>query len=141
MAVLLWVLFTGCGGGGESGNDVSESPPPADIQTSVSAPLYPADSSELMFFNFVNSVRQQIGLGLLALNAQLDQAVTNHARYLDSGGGSEEIESGLENSQKTHFTGVTSQDRCNHTGYRGECPQEAAWSEVAFFKGLRLIWV
>lgn len=131
--ILFAIAITACNGGGGTGsNDGGGHTAESDLQISVPTPSYLMGSVELVYFNFINQLRQQLGLGLLAQNTLLDMAAGNHAKYLDLSGTSEEIASGMESPQNTNFTGVTAQDRCNHVGYSGECPQTGMWSEVYF---------
>lgn len=139
--IILTLSIAGCGGSGNGGagtppggGDAGGGNPPQtpDLQTSVPAPTYPADSEAFWYFETINQQRQQLGLGLLAQNAQLDAATKNHAAYLYAAFTQEEIASGLETPGKKGFTGVTAQDRCNYVGYPGTCAQNDMWSEIYF---------
>ncbi len=136
---LLVALLAACGGGGSgSGADNGGASPgggapaPPDLQTSVSAPTYADGSGELVYFQFINHLRQQLGLGLLAQNVSLDAAAANHVAYLDPSFTDAEMLSGIEDSSKPNFTGVSAQDRCTHVGYAGLCAQADRWSEIYF---------
>jgi hypothetical protein len=129
------IALTACGGGDDSsptngGGDNGSTGP--DIQTTVPEPTYPAGSGESTYFQFINQVRQQLGMGLLAQNPLLDTVSRNHARYLDSSGTSDEIVSGIEDPAKPNFSGAAAQDRCVAVGYSGLCPQTSMWSEAIY---------
>jgi hypothetical protein len=99
------------------------------LQTSVPTATYAAASQELSYFTRINAFRQANGLGLLAQNALLDEAVRNHVAYF------EHVQSGdtiIEAPANTGFTGATPQDRCDHVGYAGTCEQTAMWPEISY---------
>ena len=83
--------LTGCGGGGSSATSAppvatpSPAPAPAPSEPppvlSVPTPTYAAGSERLAAYNRVNALRTMAGLGLVAQNAQLDQAAQAHAQY------------------------------------------------------------
>lgn len=109
--VLLAVVASGCGGGGDS-SPVAAAPvvapapvvstpvaPPAPvvvtspvvtatasltvpIVTSVPTPTYAVGSEELAAFNLLNAERSRCGFGMLAQNAALDFAAKSHADWL-----------------------------------------------------------
>lgn len=128
------ITLSACGGDDSSPADGGENNgnTEPDIQTTVPVSTYLADSGESTYFHFINQVRQQLGMGLLAQNPLLDNVSKNHARYVDSSGTSDEIDSGIEDPEKPHFSGATAQDRCVAAGYSGQCPQTAMWSEASF---------
>lgn len=128
---LLTTILIGCDEGDSNTPDTGGAPS-QDLQTTVPMPTYPEYTGEFAFFNFVNGLRQQLGLGLLAQSTMLDTVAKNHAHYLDSSGTGDEIVSGIENVQNSYFTGATTQDRCSFVGYAGACPQTGMWSEVSF---------
>lgn len=129
------LALTGCGGGGSGSNSgsgstgtitctspqvlvngVCTSPTvtPADLQTTVPTPPFPAGSEELKSFNYLNDFRKSLGLGLLAYSDTLTLSAANHANYLKLNrvGGFE------EDPLKPGFTGVWPIDRANFAGYK-----------------------
>ena len=97
-------------------------PPPAGTSyltrmpvTAVSAPTYTA-AFNLAAFNRLNSLRQSVGLGLLAQNDKLDVAAAAHANYMKLNG----IGDGhLESAGRPGYTGFSSSDRFTAAGYAG----------------------
>ena len=89
VGVAVTIFLAACGGGGggsTSGTPTAATPStpaqpsapvvtPADLQNSVPALTYSADSQEFIFVTALNQFRQQVGLGLLAQNAQLDHSL------------------------------------------------------------------
>lgn len=122
LLVAIVLALPGCGGSG-SGNTTS---PPAPVGP------YPAGSAELRQFNAINAIRQANNLPALAQDSKLDQVAANHASYLASHAATtSEIQSAVESSQFTGFTGATPQDRCTQAGFNGVCSSASAWSEGA----------
>jgi uncharacterized protein YkwD len=128
------LALTGCGGGGSSTPSGSNTGTggtgttcgtsqvlingvctmPADLQTSVPTPPFPAGSEELKSFNYLNDFRKSLGLGLLAYSPELTLSAANHANYLkiNQVGGFD------EDPLKPGFTGKTLSDRANFAGYK-----------------------
>lgn len=69
-------------------------------------------------------------MGLLAQNALLDQAAENHSINVGAKQGQDRIYGNI-NSDGI-FTGLTPQDRCNHVGYQGVCPDVGIWGGTRF---------
>jgi len=97
----------------------------SNLQTTVPTPTYAVGSAELTFFNTLNDFRSKLGLGLLAQNAKLDKASSNHLVYvlanldlnmlaLDANG-SPVFHS--EDPSRTGYTGITPADRVRVTQY------------------------
>lgn len=142
LTIMSAVVMTACGGGGSSSpagsntstggtgtpltctapqvlvNGVCTTPTPAvtpaDLQTTVPTPPFPAGSEELKAFNYLNDIRKSLGLGLLAYSDTLTLSAKNHANYLvlNRVGGFE------EDPLKPGFTGVWPIDRANFAGYK-----------------------
>lgn len=144
MAVFISALVSACGGGGSDGGSappvatnptppvVTTPTPPAapeqDLQTSVPAPTYAANSEELAFFNAYNEFRSQAGLGKLAQNTKLDLAAKNHLNYqmqntdldlfaTDPATGRAVFH--IESASRPGFTGVQELDRAKFAQYAG----------------------
>jgi hypothetical protein len=138
VAVLVSVLMSGCGGGGGGGGSTSAPPvvvtptipaaPIQDLQTTVPAPTYAANSEELAFFTAYNAFRAQAGLGLLAQNTKLDLAAQNHLKYqvqntdldlfaTDPATGRAVFH--IESPARPGFTGVQELDRAKFAQYPG----------------------
>lgn len=162
IAVACTLFLTACGGGGGSDsatvpqNPVTPTPPvvtppvvtppvvtpPAsDLQTTVPAATYAANSQELAVFTQINAFRAKLGLGLVAQNSKLDTAAQNHMKYLltnkDIDFSAVDPKTGrpffhLENAARPDFTGVTEQDRANFAQYGGAYVGELG----AYGKGL-----
>lgn len=86
-ATVLW-----CGAAVAS-TTVSEDPPTSQTpsvpvalapQVSVAEPTYAAGSGQLALFKAINTLRQQLGVGLLTQDVRLDAAAQAHAIYLSS---------------------------------------------------------
>lgn len=119
-ALLASFLFTACNSGGGSDAIIPPPPLPADLQTTVPEPAS-TDLKEL------NTLRGQLGLGLLIEDSRLVTISTKHAQYQmtygyiqshSDGGGSfwtTEVPGNL------HFVGVTATARCIAAGYGGSC--------------------
>lgn len=147
MVVLVSAMLSACGGGG-GGGDGGSTPPPVstnpnppvvvppnppatpeqDLQTTVPAPTYAANSEELAFFNAYNEFRAQAGLGKLAQNAKLDLAAKNHLNYqvqnpdldlfaTDPATGRAVFH--IESPSRPGFTGVQELDRAKFAQYAG----------------------
>jgi len=95
-------LLTACVGGG------ALRPP------DMPAPAYAADSGNAVVFNAVNAVREKVGSGLLARNAQLDQAALAHHRYLNT---SDFVNLHAETAGGAGFTGADATARGKAAGY------------------------
>jgi len=143
VAIAVSTLLAACGGGGGSSSSTTPSSTdtpsqstgpvvvPADLQTSVPALTYSANSQEYAFVTALNQFRAQVGLGLLAQNALLDQSAQNHLQYVvtndSSNGGTVNMNTidsatGLpmyhvEQAGKPGFTGVVPADRAKAVGY------------------------
>lgn len=115
-ALALTVLLAACGGGGSGGSSAPATATPADQPPvgSVPAPTYSAGTEEVAAFQLLNAERSRCGFGLLAQNAQLDQAAQAHADW------------SLRNDQMGHYessslpngySGVTPGDRAAAAGY------------------------
>lgn len=140
------LALAGCGGGGSGstsgsnsgsgntgtivtctapqvlGNGVCTNPTPAvtpaDLQTTVPTPPFPAGSEELKAFNYLNDFRKSLGLGLLAYSDTLTLSAANHANYLKVNmvGGFQ------EDPLKAAFTGAWPNDRASFAGYKTNYP-------------------
>lgn len=131
--LFLATLMVACsGGGGQSENPQEPEPQVADLQTSVPEPTYVANSPALAYFNLINQIRQEHGLGLLAQSTQLDEVARRHAAYLDASASGNELVTGIEDPQKSGFSGVSAQDRCDLLSYEGTCLLTELWSEMFF---------
>lgn len=156
IAATLSVMLAACGGGGSSDSPANNTPvgntpanpttpaptpepvpttppvvvtpPPSDLQTTVPAATYMAGSQELAFYSALNDFRSKVGLGLLAQNAQLDQAAKNHVNYVltntDVNFSATDPKTGrpmfhIEESARPGFTGVQESDRAKAAGYAG----------------------
>jgi uncharacterized protein YkwD len=146
--VLISAILSACGGGGSTTPPVAPKPPPVasnpnppvapppttpavpeqDLQTSVPAPSYAANSEELAFFNAYNEFRAQAGLGKLAQNTKLDLAAKNHLNYqaqnLDLDLFSTDPATGravfhIESPSRPGFTGIQELDRAKFAQYAG----------------------
>jgi uncharacterized protein YkwD len=154
VAVAVSMFLAACGGGGGSSPPSSTTTPsqptapvvvPADLQASVPALTYSANSPEYAFVTALNQFRAQVGLGLLAQNALLDKSAQNHLQYVvtndAANGGTVNMETidpatGLpmyhvEQASKPGFTGVVPADRAKAVGYNGAYVGE----EISFAGG------
>ena len=86
---------------------------PANLQLTVPAPPYAAGSEDLKAFNYLNDLRQKMGLGLLAYSAELDKASANHANYLVIN----KVYQHDEDPLKSGFTGVNATAQARFAGY------------------------
>ncbi|WP_167541077.1 CAP domain-containing protein [Janthinobacterium agaricidamnosum] len=139
------ISLAACGGGGGSDSSSPSSPPvavvpappttpvvtPGDLQTSVPALTYAANSPEFAFVTELNQFRQQVGLGLLAQNAMLDKSAQNHLQYVLTNdvlkGGTVDMRTfdpvtgrpmfHIEAASNPNFTGVQEWDRAKSAGY------------------------
>lgn len=124
-AAVVTLALAACGGGGGSTGSDNQAPddsaPPTTLpqdlppQTTVPAPTYGATDAKLAAFDRINDIRKAAGLGLLAQNANLDQAAQAHAGYLvaNSTTGHDEVPGA------TGFTGETHVERAAAAGYEG----------------------
>lgn len=116
LAISISMALSACGGGGGDSSAPAPSTIPeakTPIVTTVPVATY-AGAEELAAFNLLNAERGRCGFGLLAQNAQLDQAARAHADW------------GLKNDLTGHYesptvtdgwTGVTPGDRAAAAGY------------------------
>lgn len=127
VALLASFLFTACNSGGGSDAIIPPSvlpPPPlsADLQTTVPEPAS-TDLKEL------NTLRGQLGLGLLAEENHLVIASTKHVGYSMShvipapshSDGGINFWTTEEDSADFSFSGGTANERCLTAGYSGDC--------------------
>lgn len=138
LALIVVATLSACGGGGGGSTAPVTSPPAStppvvtppvsDIQTTVPAPSYAANSQELAFFTIFNDFRSKLGLGLLAQNTKLDAANQNHMKYLmtnaDVNFSAVDPKTGrplfhLEDAARPNYTGTTELDRAKFTQYPG----------------------
>ncbi|PHV12228.1 CAP domain-containing protein [Chitinimonas sp. BJB300] len=147
LSLLLPLGLAACGGGGDGStansgqtqactNGSSNAPACDNHQVSVPAPTYATDANELIAFNQINTIRQKMGIGLLAQNGALDTAAAAHANYIkvnnlcsmkasvDPGTGLLWIHS--ETVGKPGFTGAVPLSRANAAGYSGSYGSEVA---------------
>lgn len=133
LSLLSTLTLAGCGGGGggavstnpgggSNGGGQQPPPPPVDqnaLQTSVAAATYAAGSSQLSAFTALNTARQAYGVGLLAQNAKIDVAASNHAQYVSQRWGAKDFANTghTEDSTKPGYTGVGFTDRIAGAGY------------------------
>lgn len=154
VAASLSVFLAACGGGGSDspatgGTPTSPTNPtnpttpttpvppvvvPGDLQTTVPAATYLANSNEMAFYTALNEFRARVGLGLLAQNVQLDQAAKNHVNYVlsnpDINPSAIDATTGramfhIEQQGRAGFTGVQELDRAKAAGYMGTYVGEA----------------
>ncbi|MCU6502313.1 CAP domain-containing protein [Rugamonas sp. A1-17] len=146
LAVSVAATLAACGGGGGGSTTAATPTPPvvtppvvvpptvtpADLQTSVPALTYPANSPEFAFVTAYNNFRSQVGLGLLAQNASLDKAAANHVKYVTTNaltnGGTVDMSAinatynmpnfHVEDAAKVGFTGILPNDRAAFAGYK-----------------------
>jgi len=136
------MLVSACGGGGDNSAHPPRATTPTplvvvtppvttlaqDLQTTVPAPSYAANSEALAFFNAFNTVRAQLGLGLLAESVKLNTAAANHGAYqaqnleldlfaTDSATGRPAFH--IESQGRPGFTGVQELDRAKYAQYAG----------------------
>ena len=110
------LALTACGGGGGGDNVGTDAPPtpsPTNFVAEVPKPTYATESLELLFFNQLNDVRNNYGVGLLAQNTMLDQAARNHSKYQITN----DVMGHDEDPSKPGFTGAGPADRTKTTGY------------------------
>lgn len=147
MAVFISVMVSACGGGGGGSSGASTPPvattppvvttpptpvvpevPTQDLQTTVPAPTYAANSEELAFFNTLNEFRAQAGLGKFAQNVKLDLAAKNHLSYqaqnLDLDLFATDPATGrpvfhIESPVRPGFTGIQEMERAKFAQYAG----------------------
>ena len=132
------IMLTGCGGGATSTGSGATQPPvavqtcpngatnfptctpyvvPADLQTVVPKPTYPAGSNDLKAFEYLNNFRASLGLGLLAQSPELDLAAKNHTNYVTSNTFLPGDSFHFEKPSGVGFTGVSPIDRARFAGY------------------------
>ena len=131
MAASTAMILVACGGG-------SSSPPVAPVKdaneltTSVPAPTYPAGSSSPMVFNAVNTLREQMGAGLLTQNDALDKAALAHWNYVNANADANgPLQTHYEIKDNTGFTGVDPTARVQHFGYNGTAAEVMYGQTVA----------
>lgn len=132
LTTVITACLAGCGGGGSStggptpsisqacANGATDYPTctpavtPANLQTSVPAPTYAANSQELVAFNEINNFRKSAGLGLLAQNVKADTAAKNHADCIV-------VTQNFSHTETSSpcFTGTNPADRLAFAGYTG----------------------
>ena len=120
-AIAIASLLTACAGGSVVGPPQMPAPahaiPPADpraLVQRVAAPSYAKDSGNAHVFNAVNALREKVGSGLLAQDAQLDQAALAHHRYLNT---SDFANLHAETAGNAGFTGADATARGQAAGY------------------------
>lgn len=115
-ASLAAVLFlSACGGGGSIPALVI---PPLAATPPASNPTYATGSALLQAFTELNSIRQAVGLDLLAQNTKLDTAAFNHANYIAINFFSDpSVFSHNEKAGLPGFTGISPGNRTVFTGY------------------------
>jgi uncharacterized protein YkwD len=136
------VVLSACGGGGAGAPQIAAPAatpvsvpalPPTDLQASIPALNYVSTSAEFAFISSLNTLRSQVGLGLLAQNALLDQSARSHLQYVLSNdvlyGGTVDMrvtdpDTGLstfhiENVANKGFTGVQASNRAAYFAYPG----------------------
>lgn len=132
-AAVMAAVLAGCGGGGGGDTTPGPLPPPVDLtapdlQTSVPAPTYAADSDELRAWKVLQQAREACGFGLLQQDARLDAAAKAHVHYLTLN-----PTFGLEGHQEVAgnpgFTGASPSARAAAQGFKGMA------SEVIAFHG------
>jgi len=124
--LLVSFLVTACLNGGGGSNAIIPPPTlppptlPADLQTTVPEPV----NSDL---KALNTLRGQLGLGLLMEDSRLITVSTKHAKYVMTYGYAQSHSDGggsfwtPEVSGNLNFSGVTATDRCLAVGYDGSC--------------------
>lgn len=135
------VSLTACGGGGGSTAGGGTTTPPVvvpptttpgtggNLQTSVPAPTYAANSDELAAYTEWNAFRSAHGLGLLAQSAALDKAEKNHVAYVVTNN----VFAHIEDASKPGFTGVNPYDRALFAGYGSTSVGELGATGHGFF--------
>lgn len=112
---------TGTGGGGTGGTGGGSnagSGSGGTLQTSVAAPTYGNGSAQLSAYQAINTARQSYGVGLMAQNALLDTAGTNHSNYILTQWQAGNFTGGHgEDASKAGFTGATPFDRMAYVQY------------------------
>ena len=131
MAASTAMMLVACGGG-------SSAPPAAPVKdaneltTSVPAPTYPAGSGSPMVFNAVNTLREQMGAGLLAQSAALDKAALAHWKYVNANADANgPLRSHYEVAGNPEFTGVDPTARAKFFGYDGTVAEVMYGQNVA----------
>lgn len=88
LAVVATFALTACGGGGSTSTPApTPTPTPgptvvaANLQTSVPAPTYDANSPAFQSFNRLNELRKKFGFGLLKQDSALDLSTQYHLAY------------------------------------------------------------
>jgi uncharacterized protein YkwD len=146
LGLIMAASLVACGGGGGSSTTASSgvatlpvttptapTVTPADLQTTVPALTYAANSPEFAFVTAYNRFRGQLGLGLLAQNAALDKAAASHLKYVNTYsadlGGTVDMAAinptyntpnfHIEDAAKAGFTGAQVADRAKAAGYNG----------------------
>lgn len=98
--------------------------PPADagaLVRRVAPATYERGSGDATVFDAVNALRDKVGSGLLAQNAELDQAALAHHRYLNT---SDFVNLHAEAAGTIGFTGADATSRGRAAGYRAPYIEE-----------------
>jgi len=114
IALLIVAAFAlaSCGGSSTPSDYVV----PANLQTTLNTPTYPAGSDEeLNAFNAINKFRNSAGLGYWQQNVLLDAAARNHMAY--SALNRFTFQQDVEVENKPGFTGITPSQRAINAGY------------------------
>jgi len=107
------------------------------IYTTVPTATYQSNSAEMAFFQAINTMRSQAGLGLYAQNSAVDRAAQAHADYLrlnltaTMGGidpSTGELYAHSEDVGQPGFIGALPTDRVNNEGYKGFASEVASIS-------------
>ena len=127
-AIAIACLLTACAGDTVVGTPHMAAParavPPADpgaLVERVAAPSYAKDSGNAHVFNAVNALREKVGSGLLAQNAELDRAALAHHQYLNT---SDFVNLHAETAAYSGYTGADATARGRAAGYVGAYIEE-----------------
>lgn len=110
-AVTAAVILAACGGSSDPVKKVI----PANLQTTLTAPTYPAGSDEYAAYYAINNFRNSMGLGYWQQLGMLDQAANNHMAY--SIANDPTFQQDIEVAGKPGFTGTTPSQRAIYTGF------------------------
>ena len=111
------------------------------IYTTVPAATYQSNSAEMAFFQAINTMRSQAGLGLYAQNSAVDRAAQAHADYLrlnlTAAMGGIDPSTGVlyahsEDVGQPGFIGALPTDRVTYEGYKGFASEVALISVKDF---------
>lgn len=138
LALAAAVLLLGaCGGGGRSDSSSITPVEPHALVTTVAPASYSGDNGNTVAFDTLNTLRENIGSGLLAQNAALDRAALAHWNYV-SADPNGLLKTHNESSDQPGFTGVDPTARALAAGYVGSVGElmygintPAAWSACA----------